>query len=252
MSRISASLLAVTCSLLLLFSMSCAGRQSSAPAVDHEAAQTLFNQANSEAQMGQIKEAMTDFERVVKLDPNNAGAWQRLGLLYLRTRQFHRSVVVLEKAVALDPHDALSGHTLGLVALSMGKFDEAAAALKRVVAEHPDDAEAEAALGEVTLRLDPSPAGQAEAERLAQASLQSHPNARAYSTLGQIRMAQRRYDSAIEDLNMAIKMDPRSRANYLLLSQCYARAGKPDLARKASVAYLRLIHSTGGEGDIVR
>lgn len=217
-----------------------------APAADPAAIQSLMAQGNQDAQMGRVPQAVGAFEQATRLDPGSASAWQRLGLLCSREREFHRGLVALEKAAALDPHDALTARTLGLVALSMSRFDEAARVLRCAAALDPADAEAQGALAEAELRQDPTQAGQVEAEKTAQASLRLRPTSAAYTALSEVAMARHRYPAAIDDLNAALKLDPRRERTYLLLSQCCASAGKPDLARKAVATYLRIRRSPSG------
>ncbi len=90
------------------------------------------------------------------------------------------------------------------------------------------------------MRKDPSPAGLAAAERQVNQAIETQPTAEGYRTRGQIHMAQRRFEPAIQDLKTAIQMDPDERYAYVLLSQCYASSGKPDMARRISAEYDRL------------
>lgn len=53
-------------------------------------------------------------------------------------------------------------------------------------------------------------------------------------------MTQRRWHEAIEDFKESITLAPEHRETYVLLSQCYASTGRPDLARKASATFERL------------
>src|SRR5205823_10289016 len=103
-------------------------------------------------------------------------------------------------------------------------------AFRAYLARQPDDAQILAMLASAMMRLDPSPAGLAAAEQQADHSLAMHPTAEGYGTRGQIYMAQRRFEKAIQDFKTVVQMEPNTRYTYVLLSQCYASAGKPDLA----------------------
>lgn len=212
-------------------------RPDSSDSTDPDALRALANQA---AQNRNLPLAIESFEHLVNIRPDDADAWQRLGLLYIGDRQSARSVEALSKSAALNPNDPLTLRSLGIMSLRLGRLDDAYRALRTAITRQPNDAEARSALASVMMRLDPSPAGLAAAEQQVDTALNIRPSGDGYNTRGQIRMAQRRFADAIQDLTYAIKLQPRTKSTYLLLSQCYASAGKPDLARKISSEYERL------------
>lgn len=207
---------------------------------DPENLTALRAQANLDAQERRLHPAIQGFEHLVRLRPNDADAWQRLGLLLMGARENYRSLDALSHAAALDPSDMLTQRSLGMMALHAGRIDQAQRAFQAVLAHDPNDAQALTGLAGVLMRLDPSPVGLAAAEQQADAALRAEPTAIAYRTRGQIRMNRRQFSGAIEDLNHAISLEPKNRDSYVLLSQCYASAGKPELARKASAEFDRL------------
>lgn len=77
------------------------------------------------------------------------------------------------------------------------------------------------------------------AEKQATEAIAAAPTAEAYSARGQVRMARRSFQAAISDLNAAVSLSPQSRELPVLLSQCYASAGRPDLARKFAAEFER-------------
>lgn len=196
--------------------------------------------ANLDAQQRRVHPAIQGFERLVQLRPNDADAWQRLGLLFIGARQNQRSLDALARSAALDPTDMLTQRALGNMALYAGRTDQAKAAFQAVLTKEPNDPQALIGLAGVMLRQDPSPAGLAAAEQQADTALNVSPTALAYRVRGHIRMMRKHFPEAIADLNAAIRIEPKKRETYVLLSQCYASAGKPDLARKASAQYERL------------
>ena len=196
--------------------------------------------ANLDAQVRRVHHAIAGFDHILRLRPKDADAWQRLGILCMADRQYDRSLGALQTAAELDPNDLVTNRFLGIVELHAGRLDEASRTLRAVLARQPDDAEVRAALANAMMRMDASPKGLAAAEQEADSALSARPFAEGYRTRGQIYTAQRRFDAAIQDYQTAIKMEPNTRYAYLLLSQCYASAGKPDLARKASSEYQRL------------
>jgi len=196
--------------------------------------------ANLDAQERHLQPAIQGFERLTQLLPNDADAWQRLGLLLIGAGENYRSLDALAHAASLDPNDLLTQGALGNMALQAGRLDQANQAYRIVLAREPNDPQALTGLARVMMRMDPSPAGLAAAEKQADLAVQVAPSVESHKARGQIRMTRGRLQEAIEDFNACISLDPRVREPYVLLSQCYARAGKPDLARKASDAFDQL------------
>ncbi len=207
---------------------------------DPDNATALRALANLDARMRRLRPAIQGFERLTQLRPNDADAWQRLGLLLIGAGENYRSLDALARSAALDPNDLLTQGSLGNMALQAGRFDQADSAFRAVLAREPGNGQALTGLAKVMMRRDPSPAGLAAAEQQADRALQAGPTSEAYKARGQIRMTRRRFDTAIQDFNAALRLDPHGREPYVLLSQCYASAGRPDLARKASAAFERL------------
>ncbi len=190
--------------------------------------------------MHRLRPAIQGFERLTQLRPDDADAWQRLGLLLIGAGENYRSLDALSRSAELNPNDLLTQGALGNMALQAGRLDQANRAFRAVLASNPDDPQALTGLAKTMMRMDPSPAGLAAAEEEANLALKVEPSVEAYKARGQIRMNRGHLNEAIKDFNACIKLDPRIREPYVLLSQCYASVGKPDLARKASEEFERL------------
>lgn len=200
----------------------------------------LRARANLDAQMRRLRPAIHGFERLTQLRPTDADAWQRLGLLLIGAGENYRSLDALSRSAALNPSDLMTQGPLGNLALQAGRFDVASRAFHAVLEREPENPQALTGLAKVMMRLDPSPGGLAAAEQQADRALKVGPFPEAYKARGQIRMNRRRFDEAIQDFKACIRLDPHGREPYVLLSQCYASMGRPDLARKASAEFERL------------
>ncbi len=196
--------------------------------------------ANLDAQQRRLRPAIRGFERFVKIQPNDADAWQRLGLLLIGVRENYRSFDALSHAAALDPRDVMTQRSLGNMALYANRLETARAAFTAALAIEPRDPQSLAGLAAVMMRLDSSPAGLAVAEREADAAVSAARSAMALRTRGEIYVMQRRLPEAIQDFNESIALEPNHRNTYVMLSQSYASAGKPDLARMASARFEQL------------
>jgi len=74
---------------------------------------------------------------ILKFDERNAAAYNRLGILYAKQRQFDEAIECFEIAQSLDGN-ASSLHNVGLIYLETGSYEEAALAFEQAL-ELEDD-----------------------------------------------------------------------------------------------------------------
>jgi TolB-like protein len=92
------------------------------------------------AQQGRHDEAITEGERAVAMDPNDADSYVALaGALNLAGKP-EKALLLMEKAMRLNPHYPTSYlYELGLAHFSMEEYEEAAVALKQALILNPGD-----------------------------------------------------------------------------------------------------------------
>jgi tetratricopeptide (TPR) repeat protein len=104
--------------------------------------------------MGDDSSAKNDFEKAIKLDPNNAVALFRLGMLYQRRKDLNSAVVYLQKAYDCSPtYDDLMGNlynnilfvhkrvvasNLGNFLTQLGRVDEGMKYIDEVISNCPN------------------------------------------------------------------------------------------------------------------
>ncbi|MCL2444506.1 tetratricopeptide repeat protein [Candidatus Saccharibacteria bacterium] len=69
---------------------------------------------------------------ILKFDERNAAAYNRLGILYAKQRQFKEAIECFEIAQSLDSN-ASSLHNVGLICLETGKYEKAAMAFEQAL-----------------------------------------------------------------------------------------------------------------------
>jgi tetratricopeptide (TPR) repeat protein len=196
--------------------------------------------ANEDARHGQLYHAISGFEQLIKLNPKDADAWQRVGLLYRATGQLGRSWDALNQAAQLDPNDKLSRVALAMLGPHLGRMNESDHLLREVLDKDPTYPDALIAHASLTIRLDPTQAGLASAEREVNQAISEHPTGPAYDVRGQVHRAQRRFKEAIADFQKAISIEPRAKSHYIFLSQSYAAVGDTQHARATMAQYLKM------------
>ena len=73
----------------------------------------------------EYKEAKKCFERVTKLDENNADAWEGLGISYIKLKNYEEAKKCFEKAIKLDPKDEGINASLIELLIIKGNYGEA-------------------------------------------------------------------------------------------------------------------------------
>jgi len=150
---------------------------------------------------GDFKGAAAAWEKVTEADPTNPDGWVNLGRVAVQEGDMERARTVLDKALAIKPNLARANYFYARVLRSDGDYDGAAARLKMVAEQYPKDR---------VVRND----------------------------LGRTYFLARKYPEAIEQLKLAIAVDPEDlQANYNLM---LAYKGMGDTAKAAEYEKLYL------------
>jgi len=174
------------------------------------------------------------------------------------------AAVLLTVCVAAAQTKAPDELTRARALLDGPRWRDADAVVKKFVADHPDSADAHALLGVLLYREHQPRASMAEilkasetaeltafdlrifaldcaaipdlpeAERWLGRSLQKDDkDAGTWEALGHVRFAQQEYTAAIEALNRALELKPRTVASEALIGLAYERQAQPEAAEKA-------------------
>lgn len=137
---------------------------------------------------------------ILRFDERNAGAYNRLGILYAKQRSFEHSIECFEISHSLEPN-ASTLHNLGLVYMEVGEFQKAAHTLESAMTEEDD----------VPTRY------------IAYAKVQEK--------LGNEK-------KMVESLEKAAKLQP-NRQTYMLVMDAYRKVGRDEDAAKIETAMKR-------------
>ncbi len=132
----------------LLIENSAADAASIPPAVD---VSELFEAGSSALSSGNTRSAIPLFEQVLQLEPSHKDAWNKLGLSYLRDRQYEMARAAFQKQLGINPTDPQTHNYLGVLLEQEGKLDQAALAFRAQIAVNPLDELAHGALGTIYL-----------------------------------------------------------------------------------------------------
>ena len=96
---------------------------------------------------GRLADAEALFRRILDRTPRHPRAWNGLGLVAYKARDFTTAKGHLQKAIALDSSVAEFHNHLGVVCRAAGDLDQAMAHYRRAVALDPSNATVHGNLG---------------------------------------------------------------------------------------------------------
>ncbi len=134
------------------------------PRLSPEAMQTLKEGAEA-MKRRDWRKAAEAWEKAVKLDPANAGAWANLGKVQLQQNETAPAIASLEKAVALQPNLADAWMTLGLAYEGTQASMRAISCLTRAAHESPADPRVHNSLAIVLKRAGWTDAAESELQK---------------------------------------------------------------------------------------
>ncbi len=155
-------------------------------------AEEQFLAGNAHASLGQFEQALSAYEATLKLQPDKAGAFTNIGVVYYQTNRLDDAIGQFKKALELDPKDAETHYLLGAAYVQKDNLPEAEAEFNTALGLKPELAPAHIGLGNIYL-------------------------------LGQ------QYDQAIASLEKALAIQADSPEALFAIGQAYAAAGRtPD------------------------
>ena len=170
--------------LALLVSSSAVFAQSDAGANDPRVSK-LYGDAKAAEARGDFAGAAASYESLLQVAPRLAPAYNNLGSLYLRQREYKKAVAVLEKGLKIDPKMSSAAALLGIALYELGDYVAAGRNLESALRANPKDNNAELFLANDLIKL-----GKFEqaAEHLRQLSQRQPENQEVWYLLGKVHM----------------------------------------------------------------
>jgi tetratricopeptide (TPR) repeat protein len=237
--------------------------QSSAPSND-DAVQTLYGQAKAAEAQGDLATAASKYEALLQIAPKLAPAYNNLGALYIRQREFQKATVVLEKGLKIDPRMLSASALLGIALFELGDYSNARLRLESALRSNPKDDHAELFLANDLIKLDDLSAA---ADHLHKLSVRTPDNQEIWYLLGKVHMklseqalaklnqldsnsvwvheisgeimaSMKNYDGALIEFKKAVEMAPTQAGTHFELGNAYMSLAKWADAKKEMEAEL--------------
>jgi len=160
--------LAVIIFFVLVFSPLTVLRAQSGSGGDDPRVQKLYGEAKGAEARGDTASAVAKYESILRIAPRLGPAYNNLGALYLRMRDYPKAVEVLEKGLKIDPNMPSASALLGISLFQMAEFAEARPPLEAALRANPSDENAELYLAKDLVNLGENHAAEGHLHHLLQ------------------------------------------------------------------------------------
>jgi tetratricopeptide (TPR) repeat protein len=186
---------------LALLPFSNAGAQSPVSENDSRV-QELYSQAKAAEAHGDLVGATAKYEALLQIAPRLGPAYNNLGALYLRQREYKKAADVLARGLKVDPKMPTAAALLGISLYEMGDYPGARRNLEAALRANPKDDHAELFLANDLIKM-----GELDlaATHLKQLSQRQPQNQEIWYLLGKVHM--QLSEQALSKLN---EIDPNS------------------------------------------
>jgi tetratricopeptide (TPR) repeat protein len=218
--------------------------------------QELYSQAKNVQSQGDISAAIAKYEEILRVAPRLGPAYNNLGALYFRQRDYQKAAAVLEKGLKIDPTMPSASALLGISFFEMGEFSKARPRLEAALRANPGDSNAQLFLVKDLIKLNDYEAAAAQLRRLAGAQPKNQETwymlAKVYMKLseqalaamnaidpnsvvahelsGEMMEAMNNYDGAVVELKKAVEMAPQRPGTHYKLGDAYMSLSQWDSA----------------------
>jgi serine/threonine protein kinase/Flp pilus assembly protein TadD len=164
--------------------------------------------------------ALAEYKKALEINANDAEAIMNMAALYERMKHPEEAEANFKRAVALRP-DYWGGHiALALFYDRQERYPESIEQLKRVIELTPDNTTAYGNLGIVYMDMGDAKSYEA-AEAAFRKSIELAPKYETYSNLGYLYYLQKRYNDAVQQFQLALKLNDKDWRVWANLVICY-------------------------------
>jgi tetratricopeptide (TPR) repeat protein len=214
-----AHLTRVVCATLVVFTLAGCGAE--------ESKERYLNRGIALYEAGDLVKAKLEFRNALQIDDKDAAAWVMLGRVEEDEANWSQAFGAYSKAIELDPGNAQARVKRGLLLLAANQIDDAVVEAEAVLSANPRDPEALVLRGAIENRRDNPDQAIADVQE-ALAMVPDHREA--LVLLGQIRLSQGDTAGAIAATQEAIAAYPKDTDLLLMLGGIYENVGETGAA----------------------
>ena len=223
---------------------------------DDPRVQELYGQAKSAQAQGDIATAIAKYEEILKIAPRLGPAYNNLGALYFRQRDYQKAANVLEAGLKISPAMPSASALLGISLFEMGEYAKARVRLEAALRANAADSNAKMYLIRDLTKLGDYEAAETHLRQLAgrepnnqevwyllaklhmklaeqdlakMSAIDPH-SVLSHELSGEMMEAMNNYDGAVVELKKAVEMAPQRPGTHYKLGDAYFSLSQWDLA----------------------
>ena len=231
---------------------------------DDPRVEKLYDEAREHQQQGDINGAIASYEAILKIAPKLGPAYNNLGALYFRQKDYPKAAATLEQGLKVSPGMPSANALLGISLFQMAEYAKARPRLEAALKANPRDNNAQMFLAKDLLKLgdassaatqlqqvaDRDPKNQEAYYLLAKTYMQLSESAFAkmnaidpnsvlsYQLSAEVMESMNNYDGAIVQLKKAVDLAPNQPGNHYKLGDAYFSQSQWDSASEEFQAEL--------------
>jgi len=183
--------------LLIVTSVGLAcGSRAASQLVQETQVEKLYAEAKAAETAGDLVTATAKYEAILQASPRLGSAYNNLGAIYVRQRQYEKAAAVLQKGLKIDRKMVSASALLGISLYEMGEYAKARPHLEAALRGNPVDDNAALFLANDLIKLDELPLA---ADRLRKLSQRQPDNPEIWYLLGKVHM--KLSEQALQKLN---------------------------------------------------
>ena len=232
---------------LLLLGLSGSVRAQSRGAPNNPAVQELYTAAKAAEAQGNLAGAIAKYESLIQIAPRLGSAYNNLGALYLREREYKKAAAVLQTGLKIEPKMSSASALLGISLYEMGEYEGARRNLDIALRANPGDGNAELFLANALIKLDQLELATVHLNRLSARDAnnqeiwyllgklhmklseqalsklnQIDPNSVwAHEISGEVMESMKNFDGALTEYKKAVEVAPEQPGTHYLLGNAY-------------------------------
>jgi tetratricopeptide (TPR) repeat protein len=125
----------------------------SEPSATDPQVQKIYGEAKAAEARGDLASAAASYESLLEVAPHLGPAYNNLGALYLRQKEYKKAADVLEKGLKIDPKMSSASALLGISLYELGEYAGARHPLEMALRANPKDDNAEFFLANDLIKL---------------------------------------------------------------------------------------------------
>ncbi len=176
-----------------------------------ESVEAYYNRGLTQALLDNLKDAMSDFNYVIKLNPEYANAYYNRSIVKGKLGDYSGELKDINKVISLRPNDISAYNSRGIVKSLMGEYHEAEKDFNQAI--HLDNTYADAWFNRAIVYWELKNYSSALSDF--DKAIELNPDAESFNRRGNVKIKLNDLRGAFDDYTNAIKIQPKYYIAYL-------------------------------------